>query len=441
MFRFLSIAFLFTACAPDSVIRDVRLSGDVATVLTVDVAVGRGEHWIEYGVTEDLGMSTPAWTKEGEYSVPLLGLPQATDVYVRLMTTDGNRVKEGPLWMLRTGTLPAWVPYLESTGDFGSGYVLLSVLGGPITGVLILNHHADVVWYRAAEPDVVVTDAQFMEGRENEAFQVLSLVSDQDYTVDQSAILLINATGQRLESIGAPMAHHSFTQGPGTDLSWIAADVRQVEGIGPVVGDQLVRYNGIEAVQVRSTWDLYDEPDAEELAIYEDYLEIGEDWTHANHLSWDESHGHYLLSLRNKHDVFALSKSGNVEMVLGRGGDWDFEPSSSQLFEQHAPIWAGENTMLLLNQETRGTRVVELELNAETRTAEATWSYGLDDGAKMYVLGNVTRIASGETLVNWGSRGVVQWMDEKRALQWSLESELGHFFASARWAADLYGRD
>ena|GEM_PF-5143742 len=441
MFRCLSISAVLLACQPESVITAVGLSDEVATVVVVDVELEGGEHWLEYGVTQQLGLSTPNWTETGAHSIPLLGLPQATDVYIRLMRDNEGRVEEGPLSVVRTGTLPAWVPFVETTGELPDGFVLLSALGGPTTSILIVNQDGQVVWYRSLDEDVVVTDAQFAIAPPERDFEVLSLVSDQDYTVDISAILRFNSRGEMVASVDTPMAHHSFTQGPGEDLSWIAADVREIDGIGPVVGDQIVRFNGVEAIPVRSTWDLYGPPDAEELALYEDYLEIGEDWTHANHLVWDEDRGHYLLSLRNKHDVFALSKSGTVEMVVGDAHGWNFEPSTSVMHEQHAPVWAGEDTMLLLNQESRGTRVVELELDSESHTAEATWSYGLDDGAKMYVLGNVARIPSGETLVNWGSRGVVQWLDEGKSLQWTLESELGHFFASARWVADLYGRE
>ena len=402
------LLILFVACSRPSVIVDTRVSEQVRTVVEVDLRLGEGRHWIAYGPNEALGHETPVILGETEQTVRLLGMRQASDVWFRLMREVDGEVVEGPLQTLRTGTLPAWLPRFEATGEDIEGYVLVSIIDGENNGLWIIDGHGQVGWYHHLGDALVYLEAQFDIHRPAEPFEVLAMVADQDYEVDLGAIERIDAGGQTLERITASLAHHAFTQGPGSDLSWIAFDIRELEGVGQVLGDVLMRYNGTDSFPVRSTWELFDAPDAEELAIYEDYLDLGEDWTHANDLVWSEERQSYLLSLRNKHTVIELGETGLERMRLGPDGDWEFAKNGEEPFEQHGPTWTPEGSLIMMSLETLGTRVVEYSLDTGTQVATLIWHYGLDDNGHMYVLGGVEPIHDGSLLLNWGNRGMLQ---------------------------------
>jgi hypothetical protein len=429
---------LLPACAPQSVIVDARLSELVSTVIQVEMQLEEGRHWIEYGPSEELGNSTSGLTQEGTAFMPLLGMPQATEVWFRLMSEEGGAL--GPMRSLRTGTLPAWLPRTQISGSPQEGFVLLTHLGGENAGLSIVDGQGQVVWYHLMGEPLFSTDAQFVINRPDAPFEVLSIIADRNYDEDLGALMRLDAQGHQIEHIEAPMAHHSFAQGPESDLSWLSMEVRELEGIGPVVGDIIVRYNGVDSFSVRSTWDLFEAPDAEELARYEDYLELGEDWTHANALVWDTQRQTYLLSLRNKQTVHELTEVGLEVMRFGQDGDWSFPQIGDEPFEQHAPIWTREGTLMLLNLEQKGTRLVEYALDEETQIATRIWELGLEEGGMVHILGNVQPFEDGGVLVNWGSRGLIHRLDESRTAVWKMESALGNFFASARWIGDLYGR-
>ena len=434
------VVLLLVGCVPESQVVSFSVSENVVTVIEVDLDLQEGSHWIEYRGGAGELLSTSKLEGPGEFQLPLLGLQQATDVEFYLVSEeDGSRI-EGDVNLIRTGTLPTWIPRSTVLGETQDGFMLMTYIGGDPNGLVIVDGSGEVVWYWALPTELVTTEAQFKTGNPDTPFEALLLLGDRSYTADKSAIYRIASNGKTLEEVAAPYAHHSFTQGPGSDLSWIAGDVRELDEIGPVMGDKLVRYNGQEHYTVRSMWDLFEEPDEEELDQYKSYTPLGKDWTHANGVVWTPERDSYLFSLRNKHTVLELSREGQVIMSFGQDGDYQFDSSSELPYEQHGTNWIAEDRLMLLSLEPTGTRAVEFLLDSDEMTAKRVWDYGLDDDGKSYVLGSIQYLEDGRIVVNWGSRGLVERFSVEREPVWGMSLDAGSFLGSAVWIKDLYGR-
>ena len=79
-------------------------------------------------------------------------------------------------------------------------------------------------------------------------------------------------------------------------------------------------------------WDIYGHVNPLE---YEDIYKMRKDWSHGNSLAFDKD-GNYLVSFRNFHQVWKINSStGEIIWKLGKGGDFDIDPSL-YFYSQHA---------------------------------------------------------------------------------------------------------
>jgi hypothetical protein len=71
---------------------------------------------------------------------------------------------------------------------------------------------------------------------------------------------------------------------------------------------------------------------------------------------------------------------------------------------------------------------------------DLVWEYGFDDvGITSASLGQAFRLGNGNTMVNFGSSGVLHEVDPSGNLVWEASSEFGWGFGNAAPIEDLYG--
>src|SRR5690606_38139419 len=101
-----------------------------------------------------LGLQTPLEAEEtSEHEALLLGLPQETRVYYRVVTWDGDSAGVSDVGSIETGRIPGGIPEMEVEGDGHDDFVLVPVLGNT-SAVTIINPAGDIVWYHTEDRDL-----------------------------------------------------------------------------------------------------------------------------------------------------------------------------------------------------------------------------------------------------------------------------------------------
>ena len=134
-------------------------------------------------------------------------------------------------------------------------------------------------------------------------------------------------------------------------------------------------------------------------------------WTHVNSLNRGPG-GAFILSSRNRNQVFSVSPDFSaVERLLnGPDSDYVFSDPNDLFHRQHsASELANGNILLFDNGATRPdeeggaySRALELRLDDANGTAEKVWEFRADPDIYSRNLGDVQRLANGNTLVNFG---------------------------------------
>jgi hypothetical protein len=138
------------------------------------------------------------------------------------------------------------------------------------------------------------------------------------------------------------------------------------------------------------------------------YYNDGEDWTHANGLYARASDGSLLLSLAGLNMVAEVDgDTGEINWtVLGS----QVTPSDAAFALQHSPSWTPDGTLLIFANESHQREfswVGEYTFHGEDGLQEI-WSAGLDEELHTAALGHAARHADGNTLVAYGTIGVVR---------------------------------
>ncbi|MCB9743570.1 MAG: hypothetical protein H6740_13295 [Alphaproteobacteria bacterium] len=429
---------LLLACAePAFLDLEVAPLDAVSTVLELTWSAPEAEEvWVEYG--PELERRAPAWSREGDtHRVLVIGHPERTEVRLRpVMTVDGERVV-GPEQAVSTGALPAAVPELELQrgGADREGFVQLSTVGEDGSAVLWLDREARVVWYHLSEPGEAILDSEpLVEGR-----GLAFLLSDLDAPEAGAQLVTVGLDGERAATIDAPGSHHGVEQPAPGVFTWMAFDVREVEGRGAVIGDQLVRYDSAsgEREVLFSTWDHFSfapDPDGSNT-----YPSLGVDWTHANCLRWDAPRERYLLSLYNLSTLLELSPEGEVRRTLGEQGALGF--GDDDFHHQHcpAPIDADHFYLFDNSHRQRGSRVARVDAQGEVLEIETFFDEGPDRYTR--ILGDVRLLDDGSVLSSWGSRGELLELDPRGEPVWQAATYIGTITANIARVEDPYWGD
>lgn len=292
---------------------------------------------------------------------------------------------------------------------------------------VILDEDLDYVWWyrHVGEPADCL---RVRLGRDGHS--VLFAVKNQ--------ILRISLDGQVVESIPAPDNHHDFVElGDGTVVT--LGFEEQGEGDDEILGDTVVEIapDGSQRVVWRSLdmfpYEVNNQPDFPD-------LEMG--WTHANALDYDPARDAYLVGVRNFHAVVGIDRSSG-EPLWQLGGDQSDvvlpDGSTEMFFGQHQFELSGDRLLVFDNgsDERMFSEAVEYELDLDAGTAERSWGFRADPDLYCLAGGDVTRLPTGNTLVDWSFQGRLEEVTHDGEVARRMQFPLGAGLGYATWRADL----
>jgi hypothetical protein len=445
------LPFLLGACATDDFDVSVQQMDDPGTVAIVSWSTSAaGNAWIEYGLTRELGASTPVGSEsETDHTVLLAGLPADETVFWRAFTNADGDVMSSGVQRMETGPPPRGTPGIDVHDDgdpslAAPGFSLTSSLNDAL--VLMYDADGHLVWWHQGNDDTVLSQVRM--GRDGRS--VVYNEANIDFGTDTSQLVRVGLDGQELETIRTPLGHHDFVELDDGTFAYLAIDVRTwVDEHGtswPVVGDAVTEVGADgETRVVWSTWDDLDVvvDTTDETDIYPQGL----DWTHANSLVYEADDDAYLVSLHNLSTLAHVDRAtGSVDWRLG-GDRSDFTLTSGAGFtHEHSPEWLPDGGLLLFNNgDVAGggdaySQASEYAVDLGARTYAERWHYDADQRHATFLLGDADRLDNGDTLVSFGNAGVISEVTADGDPAFEYHLDVGHAYGFSHHVAALGGR-
>ena len=369
---------------------------------------------------DDEPAGTHTLVRDGDVlSVTLNGLPPLVEATFEVDADTGRRCQGS----LTTGNLPPSFPTLTrslSTEQARAAPLLLGTLMGETAAVFMVDRQGRVRWHHLVEEGGIVSDVHLVDGT------VLYNRTDQERTDDIGEVRSRTLLGEEGPTTRTEWGHHVFAPLPDGGLAWPALDVRtwtDPDSNAPVdvVGDRIETLTGT----VFSVWD------AEDPVINPGntgFYALGYDWSHANALQAMASG--YLLSLGHLDAVYDLDTDGTVraryhpDQVIS-GTPWRF---------QHDANLTEAGTLLLVSHEDSETVAREYEITDDGLVE--VWS---QPGPLSGFLGQARRLSGGNTLINFGGKGILREVTDSGEIVWQLESGLGTWFGNVVLIEDVLG--
>ncbi len=147
------------------------------------------------------------------------------------------------------------------------------------------------------------------------------------------------------------------------------------------------------------------------------------------------------MSFRNVDTVVELDRDGDLVRAVGGHGTHALTGGDQLVGKPHSAYWTDSGTLLFTTTPSTSpeeTRAIELGFDDEAGTAEVIWSWGEGEGFFAKVLGEALRLPNGNTVVNFGSEGVVVEITPDGEVGWRLETPTGYFPGHLTFIRDLY---
>ncbi len=440
----LCLASAWGGCGTDLEPIEARIvqSDVIPTVFTVtwdaDPAAG-DDAYVE--IVRDGAVTTRAEATDngdGTVTAVILGLKAGEDYdWTAVLVADGD-TRRSETDTLSTGQVPqAFVDigidqsllaaHPEASPD---GFVVTSSVKAP-SAALIIDGDGDYVWwFEHDEPDVAVTRALLSADRSTVWYTTyLPPDAAPDFEA-RSLVHRISIDGSFVGDMGVQGVHHDVAELPDGGLVTIAYDIRDIDGT-LVIGDKVIEVapDG-STTEITSAFDLFDV----DLA---DVSPTGE-WSHANAIVYDEEEDAVYVSFRTLNQIVGVRRSTGavIRRIGGEGSDVTTGEGSSDLFEnQHQFQLLDDGIVIFDNgsQEQLCSRGVEYRWNGDGTGAEVAWSYQMAPCSYTVILGDITRLRSGDTMVTWSAQGQIDRVTPEGDSVWRLNTDLGGALGFTTW--------
>ncbi len=374
-----------------------------------------GTSWVVYGVDGEASLVTSEQEESTAHRVEILGLPASREVDVQVHTLAGDVEYVGSA-QANTGGLPSDLPsfILKTPATLlaaADRFMLVALHDGTSSWLMIIDRQGRPVWYLEGEAEAEFADIELDE--ESGDFVILQ----QDWTGDQAALLRVPLEAPaQIERSSVELAHHALAALPEGSVAYLVKDTRgwSLEGEGEettqVAGDAIWERaaDGSQRL-IFSTWDWADPQRYEDWeGIYPDEL----DWTHANSISYRAATDSLLLSIRNAACLLEIDReTGAVLAEYGsHGDDWGFAEGTEPFYYQHDARWTSAGNLLMMSTPRQAdggyghvSVAIEYALDEQRHQLVQVWRYGDVDPLEARSHGGATRLANGNTVVNWGA--------------------------------------
>lgn len=422
---------------PDTLACTATVAEAVTTVVTLAWEAPAGAtSWVEFGADGAYDHATPV-TDAGAVSLHLLGMTAETDVSWRgISEVDGERIQ--CTGVTRTGELPADLPEVRVTAEAAGQDDARYALGAFFTAydgraqVVVYDRAGAIVWYHNGVDSATGLDVHF--SRDGAGFWYN--VYEEEMGGEETSLRKVSWVGEELVVHPTPGGHHMFVELPDGTLTWMALDKREYThpdtGETDVwVGDALVEIapDGTQTT-VFSVWDWLTPSFNRGMDHFSIYG--GLDWTHGNHLRYDDATDRYTLSLGHAADVIDIDRATMAPVrIFGPDGVTADPPFDYQ----HGAHWLPDGNLLMYMSEARASGAIEYTLVDGVPTE--VWRHGFEE--ESIALGQAERLANGNTMVNYGAGGSLEEVTPAGEVVWGIEPDgPSGFLGQFTMVVDLY---
>ena len=352
-----------------------------------------------------------------EHRALLLGLYADTEFHFRVASVGESGETHSPDLTITTGSLPPALHPLIVSGVATSwhGYQVVP-LQGATYAIVLLDDHGRYVWYHLLEQSGNLMRTFLANDRQS---VVLCLAGPQD-NLAIGKIVRVSMDGATTTELPLPNMDHDMTELP--DGTVAAIVVEPDPAGGGETADSIVELAPDGTLTtVFSAWDAWD-PDA--LG-----LRNNSNWTHANAIEYDAVEDAYYFSMKSLASLAKIDRAtGEVLWTMhGRLNEFTFPEGQEAIELQHQFEMLPTGVLIFDNGlgERGYSRVVELEVDFEAKTAHQVWEYIRDPSVYVFAKGDVARFADGGTQVVWSTSGEIQNVARDGTVTWQLDTELG----------------
>ena len=409
------------------------VSEDIVTVVTVNWETDNptGCH-VDYGPAGSRSLETPPDSPDSlVHEQTLLGLPASTEIEYQVQCTEGV-VSE--VQSITTGNLPSELPGIDVTGSGHQRYMAVPLIGNT-TAATVLDPDGNIVWYTIDNRELDIYRVRLSGDGQGVIYNAASVSGD---PAEDSEIVRVSFDGSERTTIPVPLLAHDFVELPDGTLAAIVVEYRDFQG-EDLRGDQIVEIDldGTQRV-VWSAWDCWDPAE-----VSGTDTEFG--WTWANALDYDAGEDAYYLSIRNFSTIVKIDRSSGECLwgLSGAAGTLELAGGSSPFLHEHQ-FQVLEDTIVVFDNDGAGgtrSRVIEYAYDVDAGTAEEVWSYSPEPSIYSFVLGDVTRMDDGDTLVTWATLGQIQQVTPDHETVWQLNTDLGYALGFNEILETLYVAD
>ncbi len=418
---------------------DVELeqSERIGTVVTLAFdTVGADQAWVELSRDGFVERSIPVTIgDDGLVEVPVLGMKPGTTYSLQAFASHGDNVVSSLAVEHTTGDLPSGMPRIDiqdiDPQANAGGFLVTSFLAPP--RAVILDRDGDYVWWYS--PDEIDTLSRAVLSKDGRSMLMGAGNVQGDEGTD---IIRVSLDGSQVDTIDTPDRHHDFLERDDGTIAYIAYDPRFING-HEVAGDQIVEVDpdGTRR-QVFSIWDHHN-PTPDDLSA--GFNNSVADWPHANAMELADGGDSYMISYLQMDAIAKVDRESGEELwMLGGDESTITRPDGSTDFfdGQHGMDWDGDQLLIFSNQlGTARSEAVELAFKHDAGHAEEVWNYQPNPALQTIIMGDVSRLDAGNTIVTFSYNGQIHEVDAQGEPVWILSTGIGGAVGYTTWKADL----
>ena len=425
-----SIFGLVAGCAPQDTATawvDVAPEDNLGTVTTLSWSAVEeySAGWVEVLLDGEIVATVEALADE---DIVISSLLPSTDYDYRLIVESefgAEIVAEGEF---TTQSPPSSLPEINIVGrpsGVTDSAIFVATFMSSDTSLVAFDSAGRYRWWHIRDNESLSTRA--MPSRDGTAvydigFPTAEVVASKSYSDADFFIMRTEVAAQETTVYEVPMAHHDMVELPDGKLAYLAFSPDPHDA-GRPNGDAIIELDPKtgETAVVWTTWDTF--------AYEEDSgMELDFGWAGANALDFDEDENAYYVSARALSSITKIDRdTGVADWVFGAEGDFQMRGLGGFPEGQHQFEALNHSLLVFDNGQASlmSSRVVEYALDEQRMETTEVWAWEANPEIYVYSLGDVKRLANGNTLVVWSTAGAIDEVREDGSLQWSLNLGLG----------------
>jgi hypothetical protein len=390
----------------------------VGIVTFTTTAASPTEAHIDFGLTTSYGLTAPVDLTAADYRTLLLGMKQSKMYHYRITVTGSGGSCVGGDNTLMTGALINGLnkPTITTNNAtaLSGGFLITGQYQPATVGAYILDVDGDYVWQYSIGSDVTGARMSY----------------DGKYMWINSANVPSGSARVRRVTMDGMTENNYDSQFTGLNHQLA------------ILPDETVAFyaygsNGCDDVKERSP-----SGTVKTIANSKTALKINDSMCHLNNIQYSKSDDTLVFSNLQSSQIAKLKRSdGSMVWILN--GSTTTLTGASWVGGEHG-IHIIDPTHLLIfnnNSVTNGvSQAIELQINESAKTAMKVWTYTPSGTAlKNMVMGDVQRLANGNTIIGFSTMGVIHEVSSTGTLLQSMSFAAGVTFGYIEKRPTLYG--